>query len=478
MAQPALYDGERLIREGRYQDALNILLPGYMNDPTAELAYAIARAYDGSRDDPRALKFYQAALHQRGLPRKARTHSKRRVRAIKKRLRNRPQKATLSIKANVAGALVRIDGQEIGRTPLAGVLIPPGQHTLTVTHDYWETWEKRVSVAPFDQVHLDANLLDKPTDVLVHTNPAGASAMIGGGQSCMTPCLFSLRGGNYKLTITRDGNRPLIHDFIKPPGQLLELRLRMVPLGGGPVAVQGYIQVNVDQPGSDIAVNGQVVARSPITQPLGVAPGQHRIAVNRVGFQPWVRDVAVAPAQTTTINVVLLPGRSATPGFPVNPQPGVGPGTPIRVNPGIGPVARPAPVTPGPFVGGPSTDSDDTAGWWLVGSGIAAILGGGGMTTLGLLDQRTFNTAVRFKIENDLFVSGLTRQDVIDLEKSANLKMGISYGLYGLGAGLLITGIVLLNNNESMGDPLRAPSLGVAPLLGPDITGAQAQWRF
>ncbi len=55
-----------------------------------------------------------------------------------------------------------------------------------------------------------------------------------------------------------------------------------------------------------------------------------------------------------------------------------------------------------------------------------------------------------------------------------------SYGLYAVGAGLIVAGIVVLTS-EPDPDPnnrLRAPSLGVAPLIGPGITGAQAEWRF
>ncbi len=354
-AQPALYDGERLIREGRYKDALGLLLPAYMNDPTAELAYAIARAYDGSRDDPRALKFYQSSLAQRGLSRKGRKHAKRRIRSIKSRLKNRPRKATLSLKSSAPGALVRVNGAEIGRTPLSGVLIPPGRHVVTVTHDAWETWEKQVNVAPFDQVHLDAEMVDRPTDVLVHTEPAGANAIMANGQRCVTPCLFSLRGGNYKLTVTRDGYRPLVHDFVKPPGQLLELRLRLVPLGAGPVTMRGYLQVNVDRPGANILVDGQAVARSPTAQPLAVVPGTHRVSVALQGFQPWVGDVQIAPAQTTTIAVQLVPTGAVTPVR--NP-----PTQPIAVNV---PVRQPDPVRPTPIgATGPGGGEPDTALGW------------------------------------------------------------------------------------------------------------------
>lgn len=490
-----LYDGEQLIREGRYEEALQLLLPLYMSDPAAPLAHAIARAYDGNRDDPRALRFYTQSMRIKGLSRKGRKHAKRRIRVIKKRLRNRPRKAQLSVRSSADGALVRMNGQELGRTPLSGVLIPPGSHTIKVEHDSWEPWVKTIRVQPFDQVHLDAKLIDRPTDVLVHTDPAGATARMVNGQQCVTPCLFSLRGGTYQITVQRKGFRPLLHEFVKPPGQLLELRLRMVQLGAGPVAIQGYLQVNVDRAGADIAIDGRPVARSPIPQPLAIPPGAHRITVGLAGFQPWTRDVNVTAAQTTTLTAQLIPAGGATRPQPVPvhqpapvhqpqptpqtwPQPTPTP-TPIRVNTNPTPIRRPIQQPPPVVDGPPGQRPYGGAGLGLIIAGGVLTVGGAvGGIMLALLDQRSFNTAVRFKIENELYVSGLTRVDVIALEKSANLKWNIGLATTGVGLAVLATGIALYSVIDEGPDRLRPPSLGVAPMLGPGLVGASAQWSF
>lgn len=473
-AQDPLRDGERLVSAGQYQQALEILLPAYMNSPGAQLAYIIARAYDGQRDDSLAERFYKSALSQRGLSRKAKTHAKRRLKAMKQRLKGKPQKATLSVVATVSGALVVLDGDVIGRTPLTGILIRPGRHTIEVKHERFETWSRSVNAQSHEPLHLDAKLEDKPTDVLVNTQPAGATATMPGGQKCVTPCLFSLRAGRYRITLQKAGHKTVVHDFDKPAGRMIELRLDLTNGVAAPVPTptqQGFVSVVADRAGADVAINGRPVGRTPLPQALALPAGMHRLTVTMPGFQPFTRDIAVVAGRTNPVSVALIPV-GGDPGVQPNNNPTIVRPTPIITRP------RPQPVLPSTPPGADKPGPYDTVGWALLWTGVGTVVAGGGLTTWGLLNQRKFNTAVRFKIENELYVSGLTRQDVIDLEGQTAGVMYTSYALYGVGAALIVTGAVLLSVEPEPDDPFKAPSLGISPVVGPGLIGASAEWRF
>lgn len=470
-AQDALTQGTDLLRQGRYEEALQILLPAYASDASSELAYTVARCYDSLHDDPMSIRFYKSALALRGLDRRSAAHAKRRMRALKKRLKTRPKKATLSVSGNAPGARVVLDGQHIGSTPLSGLLIRPGRHTLRVTHDSFEPWTRQFVVEPYGRVHLTADMNDKPTDVLFHTDPAGATAAVTGGPSCVTPCLVPLRKGRYTVTLKRPGYQPLTHEFDKPAGQLKEVRLSLRRNGGPAPAATGFIGLTVTPAGAALAVDGAPHGTAPFSTPIRLTPGIHRLEVTLSGHDPWRARVEVAQGQTTQVAVQLKRLQGVAP-VPV-PKPRITP----RVNPTPKPLPPPRKFTP-PGDDGPDRETMRTAGWALLGSGSGLIGVGIALTTVVLVNQRRFNTAVRFAIEGEEYVSGITQPGAAALEKQTQDLHLASLVLYGVGAAVLTTGVILLAvAPDEEPEPL-TPKFGFTPLVGPGFAGAQAEIRF
>lgn len=68
---------------------------------------------------------------------------------------NAPQ-TTLQITSTPVGAQVEIDGNFVGETP-ASIDLPPGQHTIAVTKDGFQTWSKKL-MSMGGKVTLNANL--------------------------------------------------------------------------------------------------------------------------------------------------------------------------------------------------------------------------------------------------------------------------------------------------------------------------------
>lgn len=69
-----------------------------------------------------------------------------------------PPSGTLVIRANVDGALVRLDGKELGFTPLVRDGVPVGRHKLTVTADGREPWEQEVALRENERAPVEARL--------------------------------------------------------------------------------------------------------------------------------------------------------------------------------------------------------------------------------------------------------------------------------------------------------------------------------
>ncbi len=456
-------DVEALIRDGRFDEALAELLPAYASNPSAPMAHAVARCYDGQGDVPNAIRFYTSAV-ELGLDKKLVGYTKRRLDSLKKRLKTLPKKVTLSVSCNADGALVRLDGQVIGKTPLSGVLVAPGRHALTVESPGYDSWSKEFSGEVYQTVVLKALLLDQPTGVLVTTSPPGVTATIE-GRSCVTPCLVSLRAGSYTVSLKR-GDRPVVtRTFDKPAGKMAEVAFE---LEGVAAVEEGRLELRGAPDGARVSIDDTEIGTAPITTPILLAAGRHRVRVDAAGRPPHETQLEVKPGALVVVTVAW----------------------PDRVPKTIQP--EPKAVEP------PGTSRDAArrrfriAGWTCIGVGTASIGGGVGLTVAAVLGKRKIDLAKRALIVDEdaaagepaerEYVFGVTRADAVDLESRAR-KFVIAAGvLYGVGLASLIAGIVLVVIEPPAPTPATGvdrPKLGhLGPWLAPGLAGATATVTF
>ncbi|MEO6951095.1 MAG: PEGA domain-containing protein [Polyangia bacterium] len=77
--------------------------------------------------------------------------------------------AHLEIKASVDGAVVTLDGQRLGPTPLAPEPreVNPGEHRVEIAAEGYATYREKVTIAPAQTVRIDAKLVSLVTIVRV-----------------------------------------------------------------------------------------------------------------------------------------------------------------------------------------------------------------------------------------------------------------------------------------------------------------------
>jgi tetratricopeptide (TPR) repeat protein len=162
MAAQAYYN------QARYAEAIREFQEAYRLSPKPALLYNIAQAYErmGKIDEAVAhLKKYLAAgpdPSDRG--------------ALEERLKNleaRLKQTGIAIACEVAGATVLLDGKEVGKTPLPGLIsVAPGSHAVKVVKEGHESFSAFVSVNAGQAVQVAAKL-----------EPSGSTT--GGGGSAV-----------------------------------------------------------------------------------------------------------------------------------------------------------------------------------------------------------------------------------------------------------------------------------------------------
>ena len=132
--------GVRAYEEGRYRDAVDLLLEADRAMHSPAFAYNIGLAYEAMEDPASALRWFRSYLRE-APDTEDRPAVEKRIGALEAALQKRGiQQAT--VLSSPEGATVVIDGKPLGVTPWTGELVP-GRHRLELTlrgHDRVERY--------------------------------------------------------------------------------------------------------------------------------------------------------------------------------------------------------------------------------------------------------------------------------------------------------------------------------------------------
>ncbi len=109
----------------------------------------------------------------------------------------------------------------------------------------------------------------------------------------------------------------------------------------------GQIVINVDSPGADVSIDGTTVGKTPLIDPVFVAPGKHTIFAGLQG-KTGATSVEVKAGNTASASITL--GVSAAPPTPPAPVPVPTPPAPTPPPVAPTPVPEPPPAFPPPGV--------------------------------------------------------------------------------------------------------------------------------
>jgi hypothetical protein len=194
--------------------------------------------------------------------------------------------------------------------------------------------------------------------------------------------------------------------------------------------------------GATIRIDGQVVGRSPLGEPLRLSPGEHQIEVTLDGYEPARVNARLVPRDETTRKITLQQHA---------PEPA--------------PAAQPEPTAPSPLPDrGSSTLS--AAGWVTVGTG-AILLTGGAVTGIWAL-------SVDGDLKDQCASDHCPDANSADIDRLGTLTTHV---LLGVGLTAAAAGVVmLLLDPPSSEQP--ADQAAVRLSLGPGFVGATVQQRF
>lgn len=202
---------------------------------------------------------------------------------------------------DLEGARVRIDGVDIGRTPLQDVEVEPGSHNLTISMDRYLDHSDTIEIEGRRQPqNFSADL--KPAWAVVNftTTPAGADVLVDGELVGTTPLAAEILQGTRDVTLKLSGHKAWQDDFDVIAGQDFSVTgIELEP-------ADGLVFIRTQPSGASVTANGEFQGLTPLE--VALPPGRdHQVTFFQNGYQSITRSVRTQPEQEQEINVVLDP---------------------------------------------------------------------------------------------------------------------------------------------------------------------------
>lgn len=130
----------------------------------------------------------------------------------------------------------------------------------------------------------DADAPATPTARLIISSPADdALARLDDGEPASIPATFEVEPGPHRVHVTAPGHQPRTTETVALADGVVALDVELAPL-------PGRLTLDVP-PETAVRVDGRLIGRAPLTAPLALPPGRHRIGLAAAGRIPAVHLV-------------------------------------------------------------------------------------------------------------------------------------------------------------------------------------------
>ncbi|UCB50955.1 MAG: PEGA domain-containing protein [Deltaproteobacteria bacterium] len=195
------------------------------------------------------------------------------------------------------GAMVMVDGKEVGETPLTVQLLP-GTYRLEVNADRYKTWRTQLTVKPNEPQVLD-NIKLLPADgiLVLSTRPPGANVTVGGEYAGKTPLKIPLAPKTtHVVHISKAGYEKTTTKIGVSSAKEEKLTVELVP-------IKGVLYVMVEPKDAELFVNGK--SWGPVRPELRLIAVEHQLEIRKEGYESFLTKITPRPGFPQEVRVAL-----------------------------------------------------------------------------------------------------------------------------------------------------------------------------
>jgi hypothetical protein len=213
-----------------------------------------------------------------------------------------PYVSQLQVIANEPGAVLKIEGYQVGTTPLIGTVpIDIGRQKVTLEKKDFVTGEQIVEVVRGTPVKVEFKLLPVVQTAPVSVSVAGApnaTIFINGKEMGPAPFKGEVEIGRRTFEARAAGFVTARQTSEVIYGEPLKLALTLTKSHD-----EGTIKILTNHDDAIIKVDGKVMGSGAWSGVLSA--GGHQVEVSKQGYDSYTSDVAISPDQERTMRVAL-----------------------------------------------------------------------------------------------------------------------------------------------------------------------------
>ncbi len=197
------------------------------------------------------------------------------------------------------GAVVRVDGRNVGVTPLDALELSPGEYQVRVQAEGYREFSTSVSIEGGGAVTtLNVELIPRWAAITFNSEPAGASLSVDGETLGSTPVTAELMEGGHTYVLTLAGHKPLRGRVAVVAGKVQELQAAELDL------VDGKLILDSNPREANVTLDGTFRGQTPLD--LYLSPGElHEIGMSRLGYASQSFQVELQSGENRSESVDL-----------------------------------------------------------------------------------------------------------------------------------------------------------------------------
>jgi hypothetical protein len=202
-----------------------------------------------------------------------------------------------SIMSNPSKAMVLVDGNEVGTTPVNVDDLSPGTHMVNISMDGYNAWSQSVEINAKQKAELTAVLQEATGLVTINSIPSDALIFIDGKKVGNTPDTISgIKTGTYLVEVKRDGYENWREN--------IEITDKAYNFTATLQEKTGSIEIKSDPSNATILINGNKTGLTPETL-KNIKPGIHQVEVIADGFENWSNSIEVTAENKSDVTALL-----------------------------------------------------------------------------------------------------------------------------------------------------------------------------
>jgi TolB-like protein len=211
----------------------------------------------------------------------------------------KPRFGRLVIKSEPTGAVVQLNGQQKGITPIDLPELASGDYSITVSKDLYHISEEKFTITDGSDNQRTVVLHPAFGSLKVETTPIRANVFVDGKLRGQAPLSVSeLPSGSYRLKVTQDLYETLEEEIVIEDGvtnkQLIVLAPRF-----------GTLMITGSPEGAQVNVSGKAVGRIPLVN-YRVATGLAEINVSARDYHAYEQSIQVDVDEIYPLNIDLI----------------------------------------------------------------------------------------------------------------------------------------------------------------------------